>query len=139
MLVCYMTSYDRTHMTVYIFKESFPRTHTHTHTHTHISLTHTLHSLAHTNTFHISIATDKESLAVSNLQNRDVLDHFASNEDDLELFLQFLNNPEMIFTHSQRLQKILELSEGEEPTNSDQVASGEVNMSAENLTKQDLE
>ena len=110
--------------------------HTRTHTHTPYS---SAHSLAHTNTFHISIATDKESLAMNYLQNRAVLDHFASNEADLELFLQFLNNPAMIFTHGQQLQKILDLSKDEEPTDSDEVASGEATMSAENMTKQDLE
>ena len=43
-------------------------------------------------------------------RNRAALDYFVNNEDSLDLFLQFLNKPEMILSHGEELRKILDLS-----------------------------
>ena len=94
------------------------------------SLTHT-----HTNTFLIATGTDKQNLASEALENRAVLDYVAENEEKLDVFLQFLNNPGMILTHIKQLQPILDLSQ-QSPMTSDDENSGDGNV---NLTEQDLE
>ena len=82
-------------------------------------------------------------LASTTLESRTVLDYFATNEDSLDLFLRFLNNPGMILTHGTELGNILELSKKDQTTNQEgdtgTAASGEGNLSTENLTNGDLE
>lgn len=64
-----------------------------------------------------------------------MLDYVAENEEKLDVFLQFLNNPGMILTHIEQLQPILDLSQ-QSPATSDDENSGDGNV---NLTEQDLE
>ena len=108
--------------------------HLHTHTHTH---TYTFHS--------ISIAMDKHQIASNTLESRTALDYFAENEDSLDLFLQFLNDPGMILDHGEEIGKILELSSKDKATSEEgdavtEASSGDHgNLSSENLTKGDLD
>ena len=80
-------------------------------------------------------------LASNTLENRAALDYFATREDSLDLFLQFLNNPGMILSHGTELQKIFELSKqaNQEGGEIEMEMSGESNLSTENLTGDDVE
>ena len=91
---------------------------------------------------------DKHLLASETLESRAALDYFATNEDSLDLFLQFLNSPGMILTHGTELGKIFELSrKPDQPTNQGEdtkkdTSSGDHeqgNLSSENLTNGDSE
>lgn len=73
-------------------------------------------------------------MATDVLHNRIALDYLLNNQGSLELFLRFLNNPAMIFTHGQELRKILELTEQQA---TEDETSGETDLAAKNLT--DLE
>lgn len=105
-----------------------------------------MHTHTHTYTFHsISIAMDKHLIASNTLESRTALDYFAENEDSLDLFLRFLNDPGMILDHGAEIGKILELSSKDEVTNEGgdtvtEASSGDHgNLSSENLTKGDLD
>ena len=73
-------------------------------------------------------------MATDVLHNRIALNYLLNNEGSLDLFLRFLNNPAMIFTHAQELRNILELAE--QQTTEDEM-SGETDLATKNLT--DLE
>lgn len=119
-MVCHMTSNEMSSM----------HTHTVAHTHTH---THTFYS--------IFIASDKQNLASTTLESQRALEYFATNEDSLDLFLRFLNDPAIILTHGAELTKIFELSSKDKSTNQEEgdtekdASSGEGNLSSDNLTE----
>ena len=86
----------------------------------------------------MTIATDKQLLAADTLESRAVLNYFASNEGSLDLFLRFLNNPVMIFSHGNELQKIQQLVNSEPDTTDDEMsANGDI--PSDNLTGFDQE
>ena len=72
-------------------------------------------------------------MATDVLHNRIALNYLLDNQGSLDLFLRFLNNPAMIFTHAQELRNILELAEQA----TDGETSGDTDLAAKNLT--DLE
>ncbi len=89
---------------------------------------------------------DKHMLASNTLDSPTALDYFAANEDSLDLFLRFLNDPGMILAHGVELGKILELHNKDQATNeggdtvTEDASSGdEGDPSSKNLTNGDLD
>ena len=73
------------------------------------------------------------------LESRAVLDYFASNDHSLDLFLRFLNDPVIIFSHGSELQKIQRMIEQDPVIDHEEDTSANGDPTSDNMTGNDLE